>query len=101
MNFEDMKENAETGLRKAEVIDIDIRVRQETDWKSLSAFEVVGSCGRLWETKPSSGRAGRKSTLRDWRDTDCEKVATNPSNSTLHLLQGEFTSFHLAFLYLF
>ena len=40
MNFEDMKENAETGLRKAEVTDVDIRVRQEADWKRVSALKL-------------------------------------------------------------
>jgi hypothetical protein len=41
-----MKEKAEIGLRKTEVTDVDIRVRQETDWKESLSIEVVGSCGR-------------------------------------------------------
>jgi hypothetical protein len=40
LNLEDIKENAETGLHKAEVIDVDIRFRQEADWKSLSALKL-------------------------------------------------------------
>jgi hypothetical protein len=66
LNFEDMKENAETGLRKAEVTDVDIRVRQETDRKCLSALKLWVH-GRLWR------RSRAQNELASGRSNDLDR----------------------------
>jgi len=72
-----MKENAEIGLRKTEVTGVDIRVRQETDWKESLSIEVVEE---LWEAKPTSGTS--------WPQIHAKGLARYRSRKKLRRIQA-------------